>query len=120
MSFERMLDPANALPGRWVLNGVAKEDGVSAVGADSVELRLDAPNPLFSSLLATPQASILRGGGAGVALQSEEVGTGPFVLKGWLPETAMVLHRHGGYWKQDAGGRALPLLDGVRAREGHI
>lgn len=114
LSFERMLNPANALPGRWVLSGLAKEDGVRAVGTDSVELRLDAPNPVFASLLATPQASILCGGGAGAELQSEEVGTGPFVLKGWLPETAMVLHRHGGYWKQDATGRALPLLDGVR------
>lgn len=114
LSFERMLDPANALPGRWVLSGIAEEGGVQAVGADSVELRLDAPNPVFASLLATPQASILRGGGAGVALQSEEVGTGPFVLKGWLPETAMVLHRFEGYWQQGADGRALPLLDGVR------
>ena len=114
LSFERMLDPANALPGRWVLSGVEAEGGVRAVDSDSVELRLDAPNPVFASLLATPQASILRGGGVGVELQSEELGTGPFVLKGWLPETAMVLHRHGGYWKQDAEGRALPLLDGVR------
>jgi len=114
LSFNRMLNSANALPGRWVLNGVAEENGVRAVGVDSVEVRLNAPNPVFASLLATPQASILRGGGAGAELQSEEVGSGPFVLKGWLPETAMVLHRFGGYWKQDAQGRALPLLDGVR------
>jgi oligopeptide transport system substrate-binding protein len=69
LSFERMLDPANALPGRWVLSGVAEEGGVLAMGSDSVELRLDAPNPVFASLLATPQASILRGGGVGVELQ---------------------------------------------------
>ena len=114
LSFERMLNPANALPGRWVLSGLVEEGGVRAVGADSVELRLKEPNPVFASLLATPQASILRGGGAQTELQSEEVGTGPFVLKGWLPQTAMVLHRNGGYWKKDAQGRSLPLLDGVR------
>ncbi len=114
LSFQRMLDPEQALPGRWVLDGLLEEGGVTAIGTDSVVLRLEAPNPVFASLLATPQASILKGGGVGVNAQALDLGTGPFLLKGWLPETAMVLHRNPRYWMRGPDGRRLPLLDGVR------
>ena len=114
LSFQRLLDPAQALPGRWVLNGLLDEGGVTAMGSDSVVLNLKAPNPVFASLLATPQASILKGGGVGVNAQALDLGTGPFLLKGWLPETALVLHRNPAYWMRAADGRRLPLLDGVR------
>ena len=113
-SFARMLDPAEALPGRWVLDGLRKENGIEGIGEDSLVLRLVAPNPVFTSLLATPQASILKGGGLDGDPNVDDLGTGPFLLKGWLAETAMVLHRHPQYWMRDEGGRRLPRLDGVR------
>ena len=113
-SFARMLDPAEALPGRWVLDGLREENGVEAIGEDSLVLRLVAPNPVFPSLLATPQASILKGGGLDGDPNVDDLGTGPFLLKGWLAETAMVLHRHPQYWMRDEEGRRLPRLDGVR------
>ena len=113
-SFARMLDPAEALPGRWVLDGLREENGVEAIGEDSLVLRLVAPNPVFPSLLATPQASILKGGGHDGDPNVDDLGTGPFLLKGWLAETAMVLHRHPQYWMRDEEGRRLPRLDGVR------
>ena len=113
-SFARMLDPAEALPGRWVLDGLRKENGIEGIGEDSLVLRLVAPNPVFPSLLATPQASILKGGGLDGDPNVDDLGTGPFLLKGWLAETAMVLHRHPQYWMRDEGGRRLPRLDGVR------
>jgi len=113
-SFERMLDPSEALPGRWVLDGLIEEGGVTAMGRDSIVLRLAAADPVFASLLATPQASILKGGGFGDDPNTVDLGTGPFRLKGWLPETAMVLHRNEHYWMRHPDGRRLPLLDGVR------
>ena len=113
-SFARMLDPTEALPGRWVLDGLRKENGIEGIGEDSLVLRLVAPNPVFPSLLATPQASILKGGGLDGDPNVDDLGTGPFLLKGWLAETAMVLHRHPQYWMRDEGGRRLPRLDGVR------
>ena len=112
-SFDRLRDPAEALPGRWAIGDLA-EEGVFSVGKDSIELRLRAPNPVFPSLLATPQASILKGGGREGNPDLDDLGTGPFALKGWLPETAMVLHAHPHYWMVDEAGRALPHLDGVR------
>ena len=113
-SFARMLDPTEALPGRWVLDGLREENGIEAIGADSLVLRLVAPNPVFPGLLATPQASILKGGGLDGDPNVDDLGTGPFLLKGWLAETAMVLHRHPQYWMRDEEGRRLPRLDGVR------
>lgn len=112
-SFDRLRDPAEALPGRWAIADVT-EEGVFAVGEDSIELHLRVPNPVFPSLLATPQASILKGGGRAGNPDLDDLGTGPFALKGWLPETAMVLHAHPQYWMVDEAGQALPYLDGVR------
>lgn len=43
----------------------------------------------------------------------EWVGTGPFVLWSYLPQSGAVLKRSPGYWARDAGGRLLPYLDGV-------
>ena len=113
-SFARMLDPAEALPGRWVLDGLREDNGIEAIGEDSLVLRLVIPNPVFPNLLATPQASILKGGGLDGDPNVDDLGTGPFLLKGWLAETAMVLHRHPQYWMRDEEGRRLPRLDGVR------
>ena len=112
-SFERLRDPAEALPGRWVIEGLAP-DGAKAISPDSVELHLSAPNPVFASLLATPQASVLRAGGRKANPDREDLGTGPFVLRGWLPETALVLHANRAYWMVDDAGRPLPRLEGVR------
>ena len=113
-SFARHARPTEALPGRWVLDGLRQDNGVEAIGEDSLVLRLVAPNPVFPNLLATPQASILKRGGLDGDPNVDDLGTGPFLLKGWLAETAMVLHRHPQYWMRDEEGRRLPRLDGVR------
>ena len=44
----------------------------------------------------------------------EDLGTGPFRLQGWLPETAMVLHAHPDYWMKNEAGDRLPRLEGLR------
>ena len=114
MSFERLLDPAEALPGRWVLRDLHSTSGVEVISEDSLHLNLAQANPVFAGLLATTQASILKGGGWGGDPDTGDLGTGPFVLRGWLPETAMVLHANPGYWMRDSAGAVLPYIDGVR------
>lgn len=42
------------------------------------------------------------------------VGTGPFSFVKWEPDRSLVLKRNPRYWKHDAAGNQLPLLDGVR------
>ena len=113
-SFARLLDSQAALPGRWVLKDLLSEGGVEIMASDSLHLHLSKSNPVFASLLATPQASILSGGGKSGDPDREDLGTGPFILKGWLPETALVLHSFPDYWMRDSVGHRLPYLDGVR------
>lgn len=113
-SFSRLLDPNEALPGRWVLRDLLDEGGVEVISSDSLHLNLKRSNPVFASLLATPQASVLCDGGQKGNPDLEDLGTGPFVLKGWLAETAMVLHAFSDYWMRDSLGEQLPYLDGVR------
>lgn len=113
-SFARLQDPTEALPGRWVLADLKPSGGVEIVGEDSLHLHLQRPQPVFAGLLSTPQASILHRGGREGRPDLDDMGSGPFLLKGWLPETAMVLHRFPDYWMRDAEGNDLPFLTGVR------
>ena len=113
-SFKRLLDPSAALPGRWVLDALKADGGIEVAAADSIVLHLSQPSPVFGALLATPQASILSGGGWKGQPDTEDLGSGPFTLKGWIPETAMVLHRFPRYWMKDDTGAALPIIEGVR------
>ena len=113
-SFQRLMDPGEALPGRWVLADLDPVNGIEVLGPDSLHLKLRSPQPVFPGLLATPHAAVIEHGGRGGDPDAGEGGSGPFVLKGWLPETAMVLHRFDRYWMRDAEGTSLPYLDGVR------
>jgi peptide/nickel transport system substrate-binding protein len=78
-SFERILDPATAAPGRFVVTSI---DEVRAVDASTVELVTDPPFAPLLAHLAHPVAAIVP-----VALAGpwrEPVGTGPFrSCAGW-------------------------------------
>jgi len=112
-SFDRLRDAREALPGRWVL-GDLKDDGIQTIRDDSLQLHLSRPQPVFPGLLATPQASVVFQGGRVGEPDTDDLGSGPFMLQGWIPETAMVLHRHPQYWMRDSTGGHLPYLDGLR------
>ena len=64
---------------------------------------------------ATPQAQHRApGGGRAGTPDTEDMGSGPFVLKGWIPETAMVLHRNPEVLDARCYmGAPLPYLDGI-------
>ncbi len=44
------------------------------------------------------------------------VGTGPFMLKDWVPNQKLDLVKNPNYWGKDAEGRKLPYLDSVEFR----
>jgi peptide/nickel transport system substrate-binding protein len=44
------------------------------------------------------------------------VGTGPFMLKEWVPNQKLVADKNPDYWAKDAEGRQLPYLDEVEFR----
>ena len=45
---------------------------------------------------------------------SEVIGTGPFVIKSYLPGKSLTLARNPNYWLRDARGNQLPYLDEIR------
>jgi peptide/nickel transport system substrate-binding protein len=46
-------------------------------------------------------------------MDTNPVGTGPFMLKSFTPNQEMVLAKNPNYWMKDSAGRQLPYLDGV-------
>jgi peptide/nickel transport system substrate-binding protein len=44
------------------------------------------------------------------------VGTGPFMLKDWVPNQKLVADKNPNYWAKDAEGRKLPYLDEIEFR----
>jgi peptide/nickel transport system substrate-binding protein len=44
------------------------------------------------------------------------IGTGPFILKEWIPDNRFVATKNPDYWRTDDAGNALPYLDEVEFR----
>ena len=112
-SFGRMLDPDQALPGRWVLDGLRRRTG-SKPSERTASSSSSWPPTRIPQPAGHAPGQHSKGGGLDGDPNVDDLGTGPFLLKGWLAETAMVLHRHPQYWMRDEEGRRLPRLDGVR------
>lgn len=83
----------------------------SAAGRDvlTVEVRLKEPSAPLLSALATMAIVPRAFQGNKDALQRQPVGTGPFKLKEWQPNSFIQLVRHDGYWN-----KGLPKLDGIK------
>lgn len=114
-SLNRLKDPAVASPRSEDFAAIA---AVLAQDPLTVQVRLRAPfGPLLSKLAfsmnAIVPAHLARKTGE---LQRVAVGTGPFRLVDYQPQTRLLLARHPGYWGRDAAGRPLPYLDGIEFR----
>jgi peptide/nickel transport system substrate-binding protein len=96
---------------------------VSAPDASTVVVRFPSPfGPglrLLDNLAILPRHKLERALDAGVLARawdlssppSEMAGLGPFVLKTYQPGQRLVFERNPYYWRTDADGRRLPLLD---------
>ncbi|HCC33806.1 MAG TPA: hypothetical protein DEQ28_07930 [Clostridiales bacterium] len=125
-SFRRVLDPATLSPRAWVLEPLAgaaafrrgeRDDlpGVRADGRYRVVLTLERPLAHFLSLLAMPAGFVVDR--AEVERHQDPadygfhpVGTGPWVLAGWLPGAYLRFHANLDYFE----GR--PHLDRLEYR----
>jgi len=76
-----------------------------ADGKYDIDFRLDAPYSaimeVFDNLFIIDRESV-------ATIKTKGIGTGPFVLKAWLPNTKVILERNPNYWKS-----GQPYLDGV-------
>ncbi len=93
-SFQRILDPETAAPGRFVLSSI---DEVRAVDATTVELVTDPPFAPLLAHLAHPVAAIVPVAQA-EELAREPVGTGPYTFVRWVDGSEVVLQANADYW----------------------
>ena len=112
-TFDRMLDPATkALNTDFVdmiagakerMDGKATSvSGMKKIDDNTVEITLAAPFAPFLANIATPAGSIYSKAAttkAGKDFGTKPVGTGPFKLESWTPDSELVLAAFDGYFR---------------------
>ena len=114
-SFNRIVNPATASPGKWVFNKVA-ENGFSSPDDQTLVIRLKDAFPPFLGILTmkycsvVPERAVLK---YGDEFRSNPVGTGPFVFHYWEENQMLVFLKNPHYYLTDGQGKTLPYLDAV-------
>jgi len=126
-TFQVYLDEKMHSPQRDMLVVAGKPLQVRKTGPDTVRFSLDAPyaaaERMFDSVFILPKHLLEKSYKAGEAANAwpltvaarEIAGLGPFRLKQYVPGERLVVERNPYFWKQDAGGNALPYLDEIAA-----
>lgn len=109
-TYDRMLDPATGSGQAWRLDGVTD---VSASGDYTVVFTLANPNPAFLSKLANSKAVgiIARESVEDGTINTQPIGSGPFVISDFQPGVRLLLEPNEHYWRD-----GLPYLDAVEIR----
>ena len=112
-SFNRLLDPKNASPGRWVFDKVhnfkAKNDSI-------FEIELKFPFNAFLGILTMKYCSVVPKDIVEYYkedFRSNPIGTGPFKFKRWEENIKLVLRKNNDYFQKDLNGSQLPYLEAV-------
>lgn len=116
-SFSRLLDSTVASPGGWLFSGKIRDTNPFEARDDTTfVLHLKVPFRPMLGLLTLPYCSIVPKEVVeyyGKDFRNNPVGTGPFQLRLWDENNALVLEKNPAYW-ETRNGRKLPLIDGVR------
>lgn len=109
-SYDYLRDPANGSPGA---GDYATVDSIEAVDRYTVRFHLSQPNAALLMTLTNKFGGIVPEGyfdedGAAARMNEVSVGTGPFVLEEFKPNSYLRLARNPDYWQED-----LPYLDGI-------
>ncbi len=120
-SFKRILDPKTHSPNTWVLEKVAgakafmdgKADdvqGLKVIDEHTLQITLESPFSPFLYLLTTsaayvvPREEVER---RGPDFSVHPVGTGPFLLKRWMPNRELRLERNDAYFDRKPGVKGI-------------
>ncbi len=110
-SFDRLVDPAVASPGAWVLERVKN---IAALNDSTLQIELAEPFAAFPSLLTMPYCSVVDSVAAKSGILATEAGgSGPFKFHEWHYGEKLILHKNSNYWRRDKEGKPLPYLDGI-------
>lgn len=112
-SFNRLIDPKVASPGKWVLEFVnnfeAKNDSIFVIN-------LKKSFPPFLSLLSMKYCSVVPKEAIdyfGDTFRANPIGTGPFKFKLWKENIKLVLRKNNLYYEKDEKGNQLPYLEAI-------
>ena len=112
-SFNRILDPDVASPGRWVFEEVER---FQVVDDTTFAIHLRQPFSPFLSLLGMVYCSVVPREVVehyGTDYRQHPCGTGPFHLQLWKESVKLVMRRNEHYFERDSTGHPLPYLDAV-------
>ncbi|HTL81803.1 MAG TPA: peptide ABC transporter substrate-binding protein [Bacteroidia bacterium] len=98
---------ANAKPGSI--------EGIKKIDAQTVQIKLVAPQISFLYIMANPSASVVPKEAVDKYGDKMHVGTGPFTLATIANDSStVVLVRNNNYYAQDSFGNQLPFLDSIK------
>ena len=112
-SFNRLIDPKVASPGKWVLEFV---DSFKAKNDSTFVINLKKPFPPFLSLLSMKYCSVVPKEAVdyfGDTFRANPIGTGPFQFKLWKENIKLVFRKNPLYYEKDKDGNQLPYLEAV-------
>ena len=112
-SFQRLLDPEVASPGKWVLEFV---DSFAAENDSIFSIQLKKPFPPFLSLLTMKYCSVVPKEALdyfGDSFRANPIGTGPFHFKLWKENIKLVLRKNDRFYEMDEKGVRLPYLEAI-------
>lgn len=117
-SFRRIMDPATASAGAWIFNGKVDPDtGFVALNDSTFQLKLFRPFQPILGILTMPYCSVVPHEVVekyGKDFRDHPCGTGPFQLKYWDENQALILVKNPHYFEHDSLGNRLPYLDAIK------
>ncbi len=109
-SIERVLNPATRSPRAYALREI---DSVNIVDKYHLKIRLKEPFAPFLTALTLYNCPIIPNGVEPTGTRPAP-GTGPFMVKSFIPNDSLELTRFDQYWEIDEKtGKRLPYVDGV-------
>lgn len=120
-SLNRLVDPAIASPGSWVLNAIERDagdklTGIKALNDSTLIIHLSHPFPAFLSLLSMPYCSVVPHEVVehyGTDFRKHPCGTGPFKFSIWKEGVSLIFLKNKNYF-ESVGTERLPYLDAVK------
>jgi len=116
-SLGRILDPEVKSPGSWIFRNRLADVPFETPDEQTFILNLAKPFRPIMGILTMQYCSVVPKEAVeqyGKAWRTQTVGVGPFQFVKWVENQVVILERNPEYFEQDASGKKLPYLDGVR------